>query len=208
MTRLQAASFEDALQAFEFFTAWWGGWVPVRLGSWRGRDEFMWRQGPHSDLPDVVRWLDEEHDDEVLLGMPQNRPGAGGVAVCSVLWCRVEGTDQLQRARRFRPLPSLVLAEGSSSRRLLMWPLERAIPHADVVERNRKIAYALRAKQKWGDPDLLWVPAPGTCLRDGRSRPVPVRVARLALDFFAADAVTGRLKEPPPRDAWLTGGAR
>lgn len=204
--RHHAARFDEALQAFQFYTAWWGGWIPIRLASWRGR-EMMWRQGPSSDLPDLVRWLDEENDDEILLGMPQAKPFNGGVGLVSVLWVRVEGKEQLARARRFRPLPSLVLAEGSSTRRLLMWPLERTINYFDATERNRKIAYCLGAKQKWGNPDELWVPAPGTCLRDGRTRPVPVVVSRLTLGTFWPDQVTARLKEPPAKDAWLTGGA-
>jgi hypothetical protein len=47
----------------------------------------------------MVRWLDEEHDDEVLLGLPWNAKDAGGVAKVSLLWARVEGDKQLAWAR-------------------------------------------------------------------------------------------------------------
>jgi hypothetical protein len=204
-SRLHAATFADALAYWQLSAAWWGGATPVRLGSW-GEGEVMWRRGARADLADTVRWLDERHDDDVLLGLPHNRPWAGGVSRASMLWARVEGADQLARARRFRPLPSIVFAEGSSSRRLLFWPLEQVHGWVDVMQANRRIAYRLRAVQKWGDPDELVFCAPGTCQRGGRSRPVPVRVARLSVQTFTLEAVTGRLKDPPDRRWWeLTG---
>jgi hypothetical protein len=205
VTRHHAARFTEALQAFQTMTGWWGGYLPVRLGSWRD-DECMWRRTPHSDLPKLVRALDEEHDDEILLGLPQAKPFNGGVGRVSVLWVRVEGTDQLQRARKLKPRPSLALAEGSSTRRVLFWALEKPIDYFDAEARNRRLAYACKAVQRFGNPDAMWVPAPGTCLRRDRTRPVPVVVARLTTDVYKPDAVTGRLKEPPPKDAWLTGG--
>ena len=203
--RIHQAQFGEALQAFQWFSAWWGGWIPVTLSSWK-RDEVIWRQGPPGpgrDLVELVRFLDERYDDTILLGMPEARPFNGGVGMASMLWCKVEGKEQLARARRFRPLPSLVLAEGRSTRRWLFWPLERATSYFEVKPANRKIAYALRARQKHGDPDLAWLPAPGTCIRES-SRPVPVVVARLTMDSHScADAIVARLKDPPPLDAWL-----
>jgi hypothetical protein len=129
--------------------------------------------------------------------MPHDRPWAGGVSRASMLWCRVEGSDQLERARRFRPLPSIVFAEGSSSRRLLFWPLEAVHPWGEVLAANRRIAYRLRAVQKHGDPDELVFSAPGTCLRSGRARPVPVRVVRLTVETFTLAQVASRLRDPP-----------
>jgi hypothetical protein len=197
-SRLHAATFADALAYWQLSAAWWSpdAAVPVRLGAW-GEGEVMWRRGPRADLADTVRWLDERHDDDVLLGMPMNRPWAGGVSRASMLWCRVEGSDQLERARRFRPLPSIVFAEGSSSRRLLFWPLEAVHPWGEVLAANRRIAYRLRAVQKHGDPDELVFSAPGTCLRSGRARPVPVRVVRLTVETFTLAQVASRLRDPP-----------
>lgn len=205
--RLHAAQFHEALQAYALFTAWWGGWIPVKLGQWAPY-ETAWRRleddrRPRRSLAHLVRSLDENNDDEILLGMPWSSLDAGGVAVASVLWAKVEGADQLARARKLRPLPSLVLQEGSSSRRWLLWPLERVTPYLELKSANRRLAYALKATQKWGDPDVVWIPAPGTCLREGRSRPSPVRVARLDTTTFAdAGAVVGRLKEPPEVKPW------
>jgi hypothetical protein len=122
----------------------------------------------------------------------------------SLLWCRVEGDKQLAAAHRFRPLPGLVLAEGSTSRRWLFWPLDNPAPWSDLKAANRRIAYALRSTQKHGDPDAAWFPAPGTCLRTDRARPVPVRVSRLKPVSYRVSQVAGGLKEPPAIDWWKT----
>jgi hypothetical protein len=114
------------------------------------------------------------------------------------------GDKQLTAARAFRPLPGLVLAEGSTARRWLFWPLDNPVPWADLKAANRRIAYALRSTQKHGDPDAAWFPAPGTCLRAGRARPVPVRVSRLEPVSYRVDAVAGALKEPPAIEWWKT----
>jgi hypothetical protein len=200
-----------ALAQLLWVTSWWGGFMPVRLGSW-GEGEVCWRQCPRrglaswrSDIAGLVRSLDEEHDDEILLGLPQSRVNAGGVGQVSVLWARIEGSAQQQWARKFRPLPSMALQEGSSSRRLLIWALEETVPWVDALALNRKLAYKFSAVQKWSDPDALVIPAPGTCLREGRTRPVPVRVSRLTDATFRREVFERHrgLKEPPDAQAWM-----
>jgi hypothetical protein len=173
--------------------------LPLDPWGYRLAMTIIGRQGPQAELAEVVRRL--EGEGEVLIGMPQARPCNGGVSNGTVLWCRVEGKEQLARARQFRPLPSLVLAEGSSSRRWLLWSLRETAGYTELVSANRKIAYALKATQKFGDPDLAWLPAPGTRL--GKTASIPVRVARLTAEDWTVRDVTGRLKEPPPKDAWL-----
>lgn len=204
VTRIHAARPADALAALDFTLGYWRAYMPVELTS--ERVTFWHRCGHPGDgarLARVVRWHDERLDTEIRLGVPQERPNNGGVGRASALWCVVEGTDQVRRAHRFRPLPSIALRAGGSSRRWLIWALEEPVDYFTVAEANRKLAYHLRARQKDGDPDLAWFPAPGSCLRDGRSRPVPVVCARLSTQAFTAQSVTGRLKEPPPKDAWL-----
>jgi hypothetical protein len=84
----------------------------------------------------------------------------------------------------------------------VFWPLEAVHSWQQVRDANRRIAYRLRAVQKHGDPDELVFCAPGTCMRAGRSRPVPVRVARLSVETFTLAAVVGRLKDPPDVRWW------
>lgn len=200
-----------ALEHLLAVTAWWGGQLPVRLGS-APADETFWRQCPRagvarwrSDLAGLVRRLDEEHDDEILLGLPHTRIGAGGVGKVSVLWVRIEGSAQQRWAAKFRPLPTMALQEGSSSRRILLWALEETVPWADAFALNRRLAYKFGAVQKYGDPDALVFGAPGTCLREGRSRPVPVRVSRLTDAVYSPELFRRHrgLKEPPDAQAWM-----
>jgi len=79
--------------------------------------------------------------------------------------------DQEKRLGWFRPAPSLILREGSSSRRLAFWPLEHPVRWVGVNRGNRRIAHRLRAPKKHSEPENLWIPAPGTCLRVGRTPP-------------------------------------
>jgi hypothetical protein len=206
--QLHAAPFDEALSAYMLMTAWWSGYVPVRLGSWAD-EEYAWRQGPAGGLPRLVRDLENRHDDDVLLGLPMNRPNAGGVARVSVLWSVVEGKTQLGWARRFRPLPSLVLQVGGGSRRIMYWWLEETVQWAEAVTLNKRLAYKFGAVQKFAHPDLLWVNAPGTSAREGRARPAPVRVARLTTASYQVKTFRAHrgLKDPPAQD-WMMGGRR
>lgn len=206
MTRLPAARFADALAWWQLHAAWWSpdAAVPVRRAS--GPPGFTWwHRGPRADLASTVRRLDERFDDEIHVGLPHDRPGTAGVARASLLWCRVDGPEQLRRANAFRPRPAIVFSEGAS-RRLLFWPLEEAVYWPALLAANKRIAYRLRAVQKHGDPDELVFCAPGTCVRVGRARPVPVRVARLTVDSFELQQVVGRLKDPPAQRWWERAG--
>lgn len=202
MTRLHAAHGPEALRALEQTVGWAGGWMPVyrnREGSHAPR--MMWHHcgqpGSAARLDRAVRCFDERHSDEILLGLPQRKRWNEGVHGATVLWCRIEGEAQLARARAFRPLPSIVLQEGASSRRWLIWALDGFAGYDELADANRRIAYALRATQKHGQPDSFLVPAPGTCLRLGRSRPVPVVCARLTTASYSVRQVAGRLRQPP-----------
>jgi hypothetical protein len=107
-------------------------------------------------------------------------------------------------------LPGIVLQEGSSSRRLLLWPLEVVVPWTVSYAANRRLAYKFGATQKWADADLLRIPAPGSCLREGRDRPSPIRVARLTTVSFRPEqfAASRWLKDPPEPFDWTKAAAR
>lgn len=196
------APFQEALQAIDLLAGWAGGWMCVE----RNRDDqsrlFWHRCGDARGLVDLVRSCDERYSDEILLRLPEPKRWNGGPSGGSILWCRISGSDQLERARRFRPLPTLVLQEGASTRRLLVWGLTDWLGYFDLEEANRKIAYRLRAVQKDGVPENLRIPCPGSCLRVGRQRPAPVVVGRLTTDVYAARQVVGRLKAPPEQKWW------
>lgn len=192
-----AATFSEALAALDTLMGYHDRWMRTEFRREGRTAIFYHRCGNPQALVRLVQRSDELYSDEIVLRLPEHLRWKGQMGG-TVLWCRVEGTDQLRRARAFRPLPTLVLQEGSSSRRLLMWGLRTWIPYFDVEDRNRKIAYRLRAVQRFGSPENLVVPAPGTCLRVGRTRPVPIVVSRLTTDVYEPDQITRLLKEPPP----------
>jgi len=204
MSRL--VPFQPALSALDGVLGWKDPWMPVL----RRREDGTRRCWHHcgSDpaaLSTLVGRSDELWSDEVLLGLPERQRGKQPCGA-TALWVRVEGPEQLRRARAFRPLPSIAVQEGSSSRRWLIWPSDRWMPYFEVEERNRKLAYALGATQKFGLPEEFWMPAPGSCLRVGRARPQPVVCRRLEPGVFVPDAVTRRLKEPPAKYDWRQTG--
>jgi hypothetical protein len=106
------------------------------------------------------------------------------------------------RARRFRPVPSIVLRFGGSSDRLLLWGLDEPVSVFELAARNERLSYALRAPRTRCDAGGLRVPLPGTFLRLGRQRPAPVLVTRMDAASYSLAEVSGRLKDPPSRDAW------
>lgn len=209
--RHQQTRFQEALEALELFLSSSGGWMPkwLRAGvpnpPWRG-GRLYWDQcgrlGSTRRLVDLVRHHDEQFSSEIELGVPRRSREIFDVHDVPILWCRIEGKDQERRARALRPFPSLVLQEGSSSRRLLIWALARAVSYADCEKLNRRIAYRVGAVQKHAAPEHLRIPAPGTCLRVGRARPVPIVVGRLTTDTYTGEQVAGRLKDPPDVKWW------
>jgi hypothetical protein len=187
----------QAIWLLMMLIGWNGGVAPLYVGG-----EPRARVHLDCSVPlvgdEVVRRLARWHDRQLELGLPEAHANNGGPGVCTILWAWVESREQAWRAaRRFRPLPSIVLKMGVSCRRLLIWPLEETAVHASVVAANKRIAYALHAPQKWAEPEKLRIPLPGSSLYVGRKKPGPVLVTRLTDATFLRSAVTGRLKDPP-----------
>ena len=192
--------FQDALSALDLLLGYRDRWIPLdhaREGREGARRRRYWHHaGSTRALIEVVRGCDELWSDEIHLGLAEPRRGSGPMGA-GILWARVEGKEQLERARKFRPLPTLAVQEGSSTRRWLIWGLREWLPYFDVEQMNRRVAYALRATQKHGLPENFWLPAPGSSLSVGRDRPVPIVARRLQPHVFTAQQVAGRLKDPP-----------
>ncbi len=191
--------FQPALRAIDTLLGWKDPWMPVERVRGDGTRRCWHHCGDGQALVTLVSRSDELHSDEVHLGLPERRRG-GQPCGATILWARVDGKKQLEAAHRFRPLPSIAVQEGA--RRWLLWPLNRWLGYFDVEERNRRIAYRLGATQKWGLPESFWLPAPGSSLRLGRARPVPVVCRRLEPVVFSPDEVTRGLKEPPAKYDW------
>ena len=141
------------------------------------------------------RW-DRVQSRQVEIGLPQSR--GLGPSYSTVLWAWVESRDSVKRAVRRRPAPTMVLRMGTSCRRLLIWALRETVPSISVEAANRRLSYALHAPYIYADPEKLRIPLPGTFLRVGRKRPVPVLTTLADTDrvYWRKDVV-GRLKDPP-----------
>lgn len=149
---------------------------------------------------DTVMGKSVDRDVLIAAGL-RKRAGHGTCDRARVLWARVEGKKEAGALARFRPVPSLLLREGATSRMVALWELDRALNYEWVLRANRRIAHKLFAPKKWCDLEFMFA-APGSCLRAGRSRPVPVRVEDYAIRRYAPRQVVGGLKEAPDPDAW------
>lgn len=140
----------------------------------------------------LVTRLELEQGPHMELELSGGRYGA--------FWCMVSGSEQNAFLARFRPHPTLVMREGSSSRRTAVWALHGRpdlLSYEQIVKGNKRIAHALRAPKKNADPDRARFVVPGTALREDRSRPVPIVVEHLSVEEFRPRQVVGSLKDPP-----------
>lgn len=197
----------EALAGLEFTVGAAGGWAPLRFET-EERRGLIWHAagGPGSigSLQRMVLNAEQRWSEEVTMGLPLVERWRREPTWATVLWARVEGGSQLARARAFRPLPAIALQEGSSTRRVLLWPLRERITATRAETMNKRIAYALGARQRDGRMDVTF-PMPGTFLRVGRGRPTPVVCVRLEDGWWTAEQVAGRLKDPPPPHDWREG---
>lgn len=212
-----AAQFTEALAWLDFFTGWAPGqtWMPLTI--WSPGQQFARVEHHHVGQPgttrprryssrqilqDWIRHLDLEQNAQVHLGLPRQIPDGGAATTTTVLWTTVTGAEQNRRLSWLPLEPDLVIREGNSSRRTCLWALQEPMRWTGVHRANRRIAYRLGAVQKTGEPERLEIPAPGTCLRRDRTRPVPVVVERLVWAVHPWQQLIGRLKDAPDADAW------
>lgn len=149
----------------------------------------------------MVEVLSEDRD-VTIAAAPRRRPGFGSSDLARCLWARVDSKRQQDALRAFRPSPTLVMQEGETTRLVALWALDRPLGYEWLIRANKRIAHRLGAAKKWSAPEFSF-PAPGSCLRTDRVRPVLVHV-----EFFDSgglfrprDVVAG-LKDAPDADAW------
>lgn len=188
----------EAIAYLCFALGWDGGSFPVYLGGGDAPEAWIAQPDAGARLLRRAAVWDGRDSLQVELGVPQD-PRVPTPGVTTALWCWIETKDSAWRlARNFRPAPSIVLRIGSSARRLALWALKETISWRDAEAGNRRIAYALRAPQKYAALEALRVPLPGTFIRLGRRSPAPVAVTRFdPLPAFSRSQVVTTLKEPP-----------
>jgi hypothetical protein len=119
----------------------------------------------------------------------------------SILWARTENGKAASLLRSFKPQPHVVLREGSTIRYVAMWALSDPL-EGDYLDRAlRRIAHHLTGPKKHCALDFRFY-LPGTILRAGRSRPLPVELVRFEPGVLKPREVVGHLKEAPDPEAW------
>lgn len=190
----------EAAEFLAIMLGWNGGKIPVFVDG-RQTPDFMVACGPRAGerLWRRAEALELGRSAQVEIGLPVVN---GGVSSSTVLWCWCDSRDSSWRASRFQPAPALVLRFGASAQRLCLWGLREAVPWPSIEPHNGRLSYALRAPRTRCEAEQLRVPMPGTFLRVGRSRPVPVMVTRMEMTGYTRSQVTSQLKDAPSRDAW------
>lgn len=162
--------------------------------------DVLCKRGGLKLFTDTVLMKAEDRDVAISVGL-RCREGFGSCDSARTLWARVEGKKEAEALMRFRPRPTIVLREGSTSRLVALWTLRNPLSYEWLVRANRRIAHKLFASKRWVEPEFAF-PVPGSCLRAGRSRPVPVRVEEFRWRVYTPKEVVRALKDAPDPDAW------
>jgi hypothetical protein len=204
-----AAGLDEALAALEFLLGLTGRFVPMELSN--ETDAFAVRRPWHDiqgdwRLPARVRFADERFSDDVRLSLGRPTRSWGMAGGAHFLWAVTESKRELGALRRFHARPSVVLRAKQA--RWALWLLPKPASYANVLRANRRLSYALGTKRRTADPDLLWLPAPGTCVRRGVKQARPVTVEVLEVHDWSMRALVGSLRDAPDADAWRERAAR
>lgn len=206
MLKVADAPLEQSLTWLDHLLGYPGGFLQLYARHPGGEREEIWIPSPtwrgRSDLAHYVTLLESLNAD-VECSLLRPRRGWGTCKEVPVLHARLEGKKSADLLRNFRPVPTFVIREGSSTRYTAFWALKRPLLRWSDVERaNRRLAHALKAPKKFCDPGEFYFAPPGSVLRWNRSRPCPVVVARAGLEFYAPREVVGHLREAPDPNAW------
>lgn len=111
------------------------------------------------------------------------------------LWADCDTPEAVERLRRFRPLPSIVVRSGSGENVHGWWPLKRPLTPTQAVRANRRLALALGADRAATDAARIMRPIGSL---NHKHRPArPVECVRLELDTFTpGDLVSGLADDP------------
>jgi hypothetical protein len=111
----------------------------------------------------------------------------------SLLWARTGSEAAASRLRSFRPLPTVVVREGATTRYVAFWALADPLEPYALEDALRKIGYALAGPNKYAAAKTAFTfHLPGTILRAGRQRPLPVELVRYEPEIVSAEFLRKR----------------
>jgi hypothetical protein len=158
-----------------------------------GRQEYI----PLDDPPAVVKRVEalRGHHQLYIGAAPRTREAGTAAAVERVwcLWADCDSAEAVELLRRFRPLPSIVVASGTAGHLHAWWPLRHSITPTWAQRANKRLAHRLRA-----DPvstDVARIMRPIISLNHKHRPPVMVECIRLELDMFELRDVVGGLPD-------------
>ena len=139
---------------------------------------------------------------DALIGMvPRTVRDPMAVHEGAMLWVCVTGIRSNRILERFKPVPSIVLREGDTSRRTAAWPLRKRLAYEWLDRANRRLAHYMHAPKVSCAPETLLAP-PGALVQGDRRSAVPIAVERFEMDGFLARDVVQRLRDAPDPHAW------
>lgn len=207
----------DAIEGLALLLEACGGNVlPVEAWSPYWPDEepvTYWPRNDGSHLTPFSAYHEERWSAELLCGLPRQKIGhhpdfpSGALSwppapALPLLWARTESKVSAKRLVHMRTQPSILLREGDTARYVAFWILRKPLTHSQLERANKRIAHYLRTPKKWSDADTFTFPLPGTFLRRGRTRPVPVVLESMSLQQHTAKSVVGWMRDAPDPDAW------
>lgn len=120
-------------------------------------------------------------------------------APSSIIWARTESGPAAAKLRAFRPLPDVVVREGSTVRYVAFWALLDGLVAYQVEDANKRLAKFLNNGSYATAAADFTFHLPGTIVRVGRRRghELPVELVRFEPAVHTLEAVVGRLPDPP-----------
>lgn len=118
-----------------------------------------------------------------------------------VLWVRLERPACAQRLAHFRVPPTLVIREGASNRRTVLWALSKPLEGHWLVTATERLAYHLQGRRSGARPSAMF-PSPFTRLTVGRARPTRCYVEYESGSCATARQIVGGLSDAPDPHAW------
>jgi hypothetical protein len=156
-----------------------------------GTSAWMRARKAYRLLPPLERLLWEREPQ--IMAVPLVRAGRYLERVPSaLLWAHTRTQRQEAALRSFRPAPALVIRTGVEQ--VAFWALSYPLTRDGTLRANKRIAKRLGTPYTSCDVNFAFT-LPGTVLRSGRGRPVPVEITRYEPEILEPLAIIGKLKD-------------